>query len=576
MSNRPKDLLISEITDAVAHTESLAGVNEVMGLSRFRCGAAPCRELFSSARLGCLTLSNRCLIAPLRHIGGSFLPDDKTRRFYLDRADAGLLTTGPVRLLSGNDPLAVLRWTALNEAIHARGARMLLQIEVSGAEAQKAAYFAAAAPAACFDGVCLLAREDDRDLQDHIRAIRSRLGDRYPILCRLSLSPAAAESDVIVPKSRSFRGLSARFEQMTALAKAGVDGIEVCLGSQDTPWLMETASQLPAACFSEAARALKAHFNILGLPVVVAASGRIDSPELAERILKKDYCDLISLDGAGISDPGWCRKAALGRAEEICPLPLPELSVPAGHERIAVIGAGCRGLSYAIRAAGAGHEIELYEEKRQPGGTLALFTSGAAQAQENMLAFLLAELGKRPQIRLHAGTRADRELLKKGGFDRIVFACSAERITAPSVPGWGEIPFVGVELPEEALSGKWKRKPVAVLGGDALSCDIAWKLQSEGLARKVTLITEQAQILPGAREAERSWFSHHLPLRGGAVYSGYRLREIRKHLIILEDEKGKPVNIRSERIVLAQKKPAPLRLYQESVKERLAPVIQLL
>ena len=576
MSNRPKDLLISEITEAVAHTESLAGVNEVMGLSRFRRGAEPCRELFSPAGLGSLTLSNRCVIAPMRHVGGSFLPNEETRSFYLDRADAGLLTTGPLRLRSEGDPLAVLRWTPLNEALHARGARVMLQIEAADADEQKAAYVAAAAPAACFDGICLSARESDENLKALVAAIRARLGAKYPILCRISLSPATAESGVKTPKSRAFCGLAERFEQMTELPKAGADGMEVCLGSADTPWLLGTASQLPAGCFAEAARALKAHFQTLGFRTSVLATGRIDSPELAERLLKGGCCDLISLDGAGISDPFWIRRAAQGRAEEIRPLPLPELNVPQGHEKIAVIGAGCRGLTYALRAADAGHEIELYEEKSRPGGALALFSSGAAQPQQNLLSYLLSELGRRPQIRLHPGTHADREMLKNGCFDRIVFTCSAEQIAAPEIPGWGEIPFVRADMPEDVFSGAWKKKQVAVLGGDELACDIAWKLQSEGLARKVTLITERPLIMPGVREPDRSWLTHHLPLRGGAIWTGYRLQQMRQHLIVLEDESGRPINIRCDRIVLAQKKPVPLRLYQEAVRDRLAPKIQLL
>ena len=562
MSKPQIDALIAEMLDACAHTERPASDR----------GISPPELLRAPYALGPVTLSNRCLIAPLTHPGGRFLPGKAAQRFYLARAGAGLLCTGPLSGKSG-DVMEVLKWCPLNEKLHARGAKILLQLRPDGCTGEDLAYLAAAVPAACFDGVCLSLRENDGGALEYVRAVRTRLGARALILCRASLSPAVWESGLQPEKGR-LPDVSGQLTLLTAMAKAGVDAFEISIGSPATPWLLEPASKLPPACFAEAARALKAHFRCLGVRAAVAAFGRLDDPAVAEALLRAGDCDLISLDGAGISDPGWCKKLATGEAVQ--PAPLPAYAVEPGQERIAVIGAGCRGLSYAILAADAGHRVELFEAEEHPGGKLALFRSGAAGEQRRQLDWLLAELGKRPSVTLHMGTRADAERLKKGGYDRIVFACSAAAIRAPSVPGWGEIPFVRVDELDRSDFRSWRCRHVVVLGGDAHAADVAWMLQSEGLVKRAVLMTESPEPLPGERESDRAWLRQFLPLRGGEILCGCRIKQVKKRLLLVEDAEGREKRVLCDKLVLAEERPAPLRLYEEAVRERLAPVVQML
>ena len=563
-----KDALITEITEFCARSGAKAEL--------LPAATAPYGTLFSSYQIGERTLPNRCLIAPKAMIGGSFLPNEIARQFYLERADAGLLSTGPLSAGKGSDLLSIQRWIPLNEGLHAKGARILLQLQPDGT-VKRAISLALAGSAAGFDGVCIDGRVFDDELTQIVREIRTRLGDGYLILCRVSLSSAVIESGLSPQKSRKYRGLAEQLERMTELARAGTDGFEVCLGCEETPWLLSPASQLPAGCFAEAARALKAHFRVLGIQAAVIASGRLSDPGIAESLLQNSYCDMISLDGAGIDDPAWCRKAANGLADEICPHDLPAYSLASKQERIAVIGAGCRGLNYAAQASDAGHIVDLYEEKNCPGGDLALFRSRAADDKKELLQFLLRELEIRPLIRLLEGTRADAQLLRKGTYDRIVFACRPEMISVPSVPGWGEIPFISLDMLEEAFSGKWKRKHVAVLGSDALACDIAWALQNEGYVKRCVLLTEKPGVMSGEPEEDRAWFEHHFTLRGGKIMTGQQISRIRFHTLFTEDAiSGADGHVHSDLIILAEREPAPIRLYEEAVRECLAPQVQLL
>ena len=569
MSYIQKDALISEIAEICAYSAPTASEPLITAPASYR-------RLFSSFQLGKATLPNRCLIAPKTMIGAAAVPNEIARRFYLDRADAGLLTTGPFSTGKESDPHLLQRWIPLSETLHARGARILLQLQPDG-PIKHAVHLACAGAAAGFDGVCIDGRIHDDQLSLLAREIRDRLGADFLILCRVSLASAVAESGVSPKKNVETHGLGEQLVRMTELARAGVDGFEVGLGCEETPWLLSPASQLPAGCFAEAARALKAHFRVLGIRAAVIASGRLSDPGIAETLLQNGDCDLVSLDGTGIDDPGWCRKAESGLADEICPKALPDYPLPETKERIAVIGAGCRGLSYAVQAADAGHKVDLFEQKLQPGGELALYRSSAAGNEKELLRYLLRELEKRPQIRLLTGTRSDTELLKRGSYDRIVFARRPEAIAAPSVPGWGEIRFLTVENAEAVFDGQWKKKRIAVLGDDALACNLAWTLQKDAHVRHCVLLTDKPDLMSGEAAEDRAWFKHHFTLSGGKIMTGQQISRIRFHTIFMEDTiSGTEDHVRCDLILLARREPAPMRLYEEAVRERLAPQIQLL
>ena len=156
-----------------------------------------------------------------------------------------------------------------------------------------------------------------------------------------------------------------------------------------------------------------------------------------------------------------------------------------------------------------------------------------------------------------------------------MFACPPSAIREPSIPGWGEIPFVRcTELSPDALD-PYSKKSVAVLGGDELACDLAWAILNEGGAKRAALITEAPAVMPGEPEPERAWFLHHLPLRGARICTGCRPTRITAGYLVYSDGK-KEHHFRCDAIILAEASPAPLRLYEEALREQAAPEIVLL
>jgi dihydropyrimidine dehydrogenase (NAD+) subunit PreT len=144
--------------------------------------------------------------------------------------------------------------------------------------------------------------------------------------------------------------------------------------------------------------------------------------------------------------------------------------------RVAVIGAGPAGLACAGELAAQGHQVTVYDERREPGG-LVRYAIAPYRQQNHPLpeeADLIRGLG----VKIVLGRRIDRPKLFAiaGMNDAVVLAVGMGADTAPNLPGddlegvWHSLPFI------EAL--KTGSPPpigstVAVVGGGNTAIDCA-------------------------------------------------------------------------------------------------------
>lgn len=419
-----------------------------------------------------------------------------------------------------------------------------------------------------------------------VAEIRKRVGPAYPIMYRIDLSLALKavysqrmESSRILRNFRNERTSSMTLDYIINLIKAGVDLIDVDLGSYDNWWLPHPPNSMPPGCYLEVAKLVKDHLasvKILsnaGLPVPVVAVGKLGYPDLAERALREGYCDMIMLARPLLADPDWPRKAAGGWVNRIRPcigdqeaclneflegghlqcavnprtgfedvIP-PDLTPAPKALRIAVVGAGPAGITAAAAAARRGHHVTLYEKQNRLGGMLVPGSTPRIKYEvANYLAYLegsVDEIRATGHLDLHLGQNAHTALLIDAGFDAIIL-CSGGLPLVPQVPG--------IDLPHVIQAVDLLRDPrradsaerIVIVGGGAVGCETAYYLAVER-GKQVTLIEMLPQFMKGVCTANRTHLIYALTKCGVPLLNCTRLTEIRADGITVLRNRSKTV-----------------------------------
>jgi len=238
-------------------------------------------------------------------------------------------------------------------------------------------------------------------------------------------------------------------------AQAGADALHVTAGhyrSLPSAQIVLPPMSMPDATFLHFAAAVK---KAVQVPVI--AVGRLGDPTMATEAVANGATDFIALGRTLVADPQWVEK--LRRDEPIrrclaCNTCINEMrggarigcvvngaagretmfadARPPRGERIAVIGAGPAGLTYASLVA-EGNEVTVFEKAKRPGGAFRyagkapLFQEVEANEKsfERYVADLAAACVRKGVIfRFGTNVTGQRGLLAE--FDRIVIATGAQ------------------------------------------------------------------------------------------------------------------------------------------------------
>ena len=508
--------------------------------------------LLTPLDLGFTQLKNRVLMGSM-HTGleeekGGF---DKLAAFYAERARGGvaLIVTGGIapnlrgRLVPHGSQLSfpwqVAKHKKVTGAVHQEGGKIALQILHAGRYAyhpfslapsairapispfkpramserqirgtiRDFASTAALAKAAGYDGVEVMGSEGylinqficERTNQrsdgwggssenrmrfplEIVRAIRERVGTDFIIIFRLSMLD-------LVEKGSSLEEVIALGK---ALEQAGVSLINTGIGWHEAR-IPTIATSVPRGAFSWVTAELKKH-----LTVPLITTNRINTPEVAERILAQGEADMVSMARPFLADPEFVIKAAENRADEIntciacnqacldhvfkqkrasClvnPRACFETELTFGRvpqpKKLAVVGAGPAGLAFACYAAERGHQVSLFDQAPTIGGqfNFAKQIPGKEEFHETLRYF--ARRLEKCGVELYLGQRQSAESLLGGGFDEVILATGI-RPRTPNIPGIDH-PKVLSYL-DVLRDGKPVGDKVAVIGAGGIGFDVA-------------------------------------------------------------------------------------------------------
>lgn len=210
--------------------------------------------------------------------------------------------------------------------------------------------------------------------------------------------------------------------------------------------------------------------SVATLPVF--ATGRINDPALAERVLADGQADMIGVVRGQIADPDFAVKAREGRVEEIrnciacnqncygrvglnksigcVQNPSVGLEDTEGEhhlrtalrkKRVMVIGGGPAGMWTAKIAALRGHEVTLYDKGEELGGQVLLAAKGAGRDEFGVIARNERNQLARLKVPVKLGVQVTPELVQELAPDAVIVATGSRPKTSP-VGGAGGNPAV--------------------------------------------------------------------------------------------------------------------------------------
>ncbi len=324
-----------------------------------------------------------------------------------------------------------------------------------------------------------------------VKRVRAAVGDDFIIVYRIAAMELMEDGS--------------SWEEVVTLGKA-IEKAGVTIMSTHFVWhqakVPSISTRVPRAAFTRVTGRLRKELSI---PMIT--SNRINMPQVAEEVLEKGHADIVSMGRPMLADAEFASKAKEGRVDEIntciacnqacldhafygkrvsClvnPRACYETELnylPTEQpKKIAVVGAGPAGLSFAVTAAERGHEITLFEASNEIGGhfNMAKRIPGKEEFHETIRYYnKMIELHG---VDLKLNHRVRQEELMTEDWEEVVIATGItgrvpeiEGIHHPMVLSYGE-----------AIYGKKPiGKKVAIIGAGGIGFDVSELIMHKGVS----------------------------------------------------------------------------------------------
>jgi 2,4-dienoyl-CoA reductase (NADPH2) len=267
-----------------------------------------------------------------------------------------------------------------------------------------------------------------------VKAVREAVGPNFIVIYRLSMLD-------LVSDGQSWEEI---VELAKAIENAGATLINTGIGWHEAR-IPTIAMMVPRGAFAWVTKRMKSEVSI---PLIT--TNRINTPEIAEKILAEKNADMVSMARPMLADPEFVNKAFANHAERIntciacnqacldhifenisasClvnPLACKEteyiLSPTSSPKDIGVVGAGPAGLSFALYAAMRGHKVTVYDKNEHVGGQLLMAKEVAGKEEFNeTLRYFKVQLAL-AGVEIHYNTIVDEMVVKSKSHDTWVIA----------------------------------------------------------------------------------------------------------------------------------------------------------
>jgi 2,4-dienoyl-CoA reductase (NADPH2) len=431
-----------------------------------------------------------------------------------------------------------------------------------------------------------------------IEAVRSQVGPDFPISVRLGGSDFVSGGNTLKEIAEFARELE----------KASVNLINITGGWHEST-IPQISHEVPVGAYSYLAHGIKSAVNI-----PVAASNRINDPQVAEEIISTGQADLVSVARGFLADPSWGNKAQAGETTLIrkciacmncldrlfsgqdvlcainpqCGRETEMTITPANDpKKVVVIGAGPAGLEAARVAAEKGHMVSLWEKEDKIGGqwNLAAIPPGKEEFR-SLLDYYQAVL-EELDVDIKLNTTATADTVKSVFPDAVIVATGAQ-------PSPAEITIVGQPLvmgAEDVLKGQPVVGPdIVIIGGGTVGCETAVFLAEKGTVNAAALkfmilhhseepqtiydlltrshysvkVVETSKHVAGDMGKATRWaLMKQIRMRGIEIITGCKVDEINSLGIKMINNAGEVTDLKADTVVVAAGSHPNNHLYQE-------------
>lgn len=409
---------------------------------------------------------------------------------------------------------------------------------------------------------------------------RERIGSDFPIIFRIS-AEEFIEGGLTLGEAKTIT---------KKLEDGGVDAIHVSAGAFESRHWTSAPPAIQAGYLVQYAAEIK---KAVGVPVI--AVGRINSPELAEKIIEEGKADLVAMGRALIAEPDLPRKAMEGDLEGMrkcigCNRCLTRfgdmlhikcsINPEVGREgesliepakdpkKIVVVGGGPAGLEAAYIAAMRGHDVVLYERNERLGGQLLLASVPPHKEDVGTFADWLVSRVRGADVEVRTGIEATPELIIKESPDSVIIATGASPLI-PNVPG---VDRENVITSWDVLSGRASVGDFPIIiGGGMVGCETAEFLSAMG--KRVRIVEMLDSIAIDVDFRSRMFLLERLQKLGVEVFTKTKLEGISDEGIVVSKDCGREV-LKCDTVVLAVGA-KPERELIDALKERVEEVYSI-
>ena len=382
-----------------------------------------------------------------------------------------------------------------------------------------------------------------------IRSMRANMPEDMPLFMRVDALDDYVQNGLSIDDVIEF----------LKMCKAeGVDVIDVSRGNNKSAALKYEVPSIdtPRGYNIENVKKIR---DGVGLPVI--GVGRINSPELANKFIEEEKCDLVAVGRGQITDHEFCNKAKEGKEDSIrscvgclkgCFDAIMDPSMPtitcmrnplvgkegeslvktSSPKTVLVAGGGMGGMMTANLLKVEGHNPILCESTDKLGGQFHL--AGAASYKVEMLDALKWEARecKRLGVDVRLNTKVTPELIDEIKPDEVVIATGA-KASKPEIKG---IDGKNVYTYEDVLSGNVNLSGnVVILGGKMVGLETAQYLTSKGV--KCTIVEEEQRLGSDLGWIRSMNMLENMYIIGATQLPGSKVVEIKENEVVyIKDE----------------------------------------